>query len=225
MTTEIETIHEEEAQPRNALELVAHLIRHCRACPLGFTRNQAVPGDGPASAKIMIVAEGPGKNEDEQGLPFVGQAGKFLDELLEVAGLTRQNVYITNMIKCRAPENRDPKPEETGACGKHLERQINVLQPELIIALGKFSLARFLPGEGPIGKVRGTLRNRGGLFVYPVMHPAAGLRRTEYKDQITADFRNLPEVLRQIRENPPEPEPEAPPAKEKIGTTEQSSLF
>ena len=188
--------------PQNRLELLGYLINYCEDCPLSKTRTNAVPGSGPPEARIIMVAEGPGKNEDLKGKPFVGAAGKFLDELLPLAGLTRDQVFITNMIKCRAPENRDPTPEELQACDHHLELQIKTLEPTLIIALGKFSLQKFLPGE-TIGKASGRLRRHNGRFIYPIMHPAAGLRRTEFKERIIEHFKGIPEALRQIEEDPP----------------------
>ena len=194
--------------PTNAIELAGYLVRHCEKCPLSRTRTNAVPGEGPMDAEVMFIAEGPGKNEDEQGRPFVGAAGKFLDELLPMAGLSRDRVFITNMIKCRAPGNRDPEPEEIAACSQHLDRQMIILNPKLIVALGKFSLGRFLPGE-TIGKARGRLRRKNGRFIYPVMHPAAGLRRGEFKEQVIRDFSAIPDILRQIDEDPPEEEPES----------------
>ena len=199
----------EEPVPANAIELAALLIRHCENCPLSQTRTNAVPGEGPQDAQVMIIAEGPGKHEDRQGRPFVGAAGKFLDELLPMAGLSRDQVFITNMIKCRAPGNRDPEPEEMAACSRHLERQITIINPKLIIALGKFSLSKFLPGE-TIGKARGRLRRKNGRFIYPVMHPAAGLRRGDFKQSVIEDFQAIPAVLRQIDDDPPGEEPEAP---------------
>ncbi len=214
--------------PTNELEMAGYLVRHCRNCSLGWTRTNAVPGDGPMDAEVMIVAEGPGKNEDQQGLPFVGAAGKFLDELLPMAGLSRDQVFITNVIKCRAPDNRDPQPEEVKACSRHLYRQIKIINPRLIIALGKFSLGWFFPGE-TIGKARGRLRQKNGLFIYPVMHPAAGLRRSEFKERVKADFQKIPAILKQIEEDPPEEEPDAPsppvkPEKKEPEST-QTSMF
>ena len=200
------------------LEQAAQDIRDCRDCPLGASRTNAVPGAGPADARVMLIAEGPGKNEDEQGVPFVGPAGEFLDELLPLAQLGRDEVFITNMIKCQAPGNRDPRPEEIAACNRHLERQLEIIQPELIVALGRFSLGRFLPDEKTIGNARGKLRHRGGHFILPVMHPAAGLRRNEFRDSVIEDFEAIPETLRQIRENPPPEEPLEP-------QTVQSSMF
>lgn len=210
------------AAPRNAMELIARMVEQCRACPLHQTRQQAVPGAGPPDAKIMLIAEGPGKHEDRQGLPFVGPSGKFLDKLLDQAGLSRPQIFITNIIKCRAPNNRDPAPEEISACRHHLERQIIQLEPELIIPLGKFAIQKFLPGQ-PMNRVTGRLHNIDGRFIYPIMHPAAGLRRGDFAEQITQHFRNIPEVRRQRRENPPPPATPPPP---KAGAAPpQSALF
>ena len=170
----------------------------------------------------MIIGEGPGKQEDRQGLPFVGAAGKFLDDLLDLAGLSRDEVFITNIIKCRAPNNRDPEPEEIQACSPHLTRQLLAIDPVLIITLGKHSLARFLPGERSVTKARGVLQARDGRYIYPVIHPAAGLRRPEYKALTTEDFQRIPEVLRTITTAPPE---ENPPPQSDCPQVTQTSLF
>lgn len=204
----------EEPVPTNPLELTAQIIRECRDCPLADTRTNAVPGEGPITARVMIIAEGPGEHEDRQGRPFMGQAGRFLDELLPMAGLTRNDVYITNMIKCRAPGNRDPKPEELAACDQHLEIQINQLRPKLIITLGGIALNKFLPGQKP-SQARGKLRCIEGRFVYPVMHPAAGLRRGDFKQHVINDFKAIPEILRRIDQEPPDNETIPEPATKK----------
>ena len=141
------------------LKQAAADVRECRDCPLGYSRTNAVPGEGPADARVMLIAEGPGKNEDEQGKPFMGKAGDFLEDLLAMAGLRRDEVFITNMIKCQAPENRDPQPAEIKACDKHLERQLEIINPELVVTLGRFSMVRFLPGE-TISKARGSCAGR-----------------------------------------------------------------
>ena len=218
----------DESPPTNALELAEHLIRNCEKCPLNLTRTNAVPGEGPMDAEVMFIAEGPGEHEDQQGRPFVGAAGKFLDQLLPMAGMSRQDVYITNMIKCRAPENRDPDPSEIEACSRHLDRQIDIIKPKLIVTLGKFSLARFLPEETTIGKAQGRLRHRKGKFIFPIMHPAAGLRRGEFKQRIIENFQAIPSVLHQIDNDPPEEEPEVmvrtKPVKEDPNQN-QTSLF
>lgn len=196
----------EKIGDQEQLEQAAARIRECQDCPLGRSRTNAAPGEGPADARVMLIAEGPGKNEDQQGRPFVGKAGEFLDDLLALAGLGRDEVYITNMIKCQAPGNRDPEPEELQACDKHLERQLEIINPELIVTLGRFSLAKFLPGES-IGKAGGRLQKKNGRCVFPVMHPAAELRRNEFRDKIVEDFEMIPEVIQRIREDPPVEEP------------------
>ena len=201
------------------LEAAAERIRACRDCPLGYRRTNAVPGKGPANARVMLIAEGPGKNEDEQGEPFVGQAGNFLDDLLPLAELGRDEIFITNMLKCQTPGNRDPEPNELAACSKHLDAQMEIIQPDLIVTLGRFSLGRFLPGEKTISDARGKLRHRDGRFIFPVMHPAAGLRRREFRDRVVEDFLAMPEALRRVWEDPP-PEDEPPPRQ-----TVQGSLF
>ncbi len=197
------------------LEERAEIIRNCRDCPLGYSRTNAVPGKGPAGARVMIVAEGPGQKEDETGKPFVGPAGDFLDDLLALAELNRDEVFITNMIRCQAPGNRDPQPSELEACDKHLEAQLEIIQPELIVSLGRYSLQKFLPGDS-IGEAGGRLRQREGRFILPIMHPAAGLRRNEFRDRVVRDFAGIPEALRRVREDPPEedPKPEPEPAQE-----------
>ena len=225
--TKMGNSEQEEPIPTNAIELAAHLIRQCQKCPLGATKTNAVPGEGPMDPVIMFIAEGPGKSEDQQGRPFMGQAGKFLDELLPMAGLSRDQVFITNMIKCRAPNNRDPEPEEIETCREHLDRQIIILDPKLIVTLGKFSTGKFLPGE-PIGQARGKLRRKNGRFIYPIMHPAAGLRRGDFKEGVINDFKAIPEVLRQIEEDPPEEEPDTKPLPKKPNedpNVAQNALF
>lgn len=206
------------------LEAIAAEIRHCRDCPLGFRRANAVPGAGPAHARVMLIAEGPGEQENLQGLPFVGPAGDFLDDLLALAGLNRDEVFITNMLKCQAPGNRDPQPAELAACRRHLEAQLEAVNPELVVTLGRFSAGRFLPGES-ISSARGRLRRREGRYIYPIMHPAAGLRRNEFRDRIVADFRELPELLRKARENPPPEEPIPETTQAPAPENRQASLF
>jgi len=169
----------------------------------------------------MIIGEGPGAQEDLLGRPFVGRAGQFLDELLGYIGLKREDVFIANMVKCRPPENRDPLPAEVSACNKYLERQIELLDPLLIVTLGRVSLARFFPGES-MTRARGKVREKDGRFIYPVMHPAAALYRQEVRPGIIEDFKAIPKVLDDIRNSSAAPipasAPESPPA-------QQLSLF
>ena len=195
----------------NTLEEVAQLVRNCSDCPLHQDRTNAVPGEGAPDADIMFIGEGPGYQEDRQGRPFVGPAGQFLDQLLALIGKRREQVFIANMIKCRAPQNRDPQPAEMAACGKYLDRQIELVNPRLIVTLGRFSLGRFFPGES-ITRARGKVRKKDGRFIYPVMHPAAALHREENRASIISDFQAIPSVLEELAKSAAveEPAPQAP---------------
>jgi DNA polymerase len=153
-----------------------------------------VPGEGNADADVMFVGEGPGFYEDQQGRPFVGASGKFLDELLATIGLDRRKVFIANVVKCRPPQNRDPQPEEIEACRKYLDDQINVIAPKVVVTLGRHSMQRYFPGEA-IGRVHGQPRRKDGLIVVPMYHPAAALHQASLRKVIEADFRKLPEFL------------------------------
>ena len=180
-------------------------VRGCTDCPLHAGRTHAVPGEGPPDAELLFIGEGPGAQEDRQGRPFVGPAGSFLDDLLQSIGMSREQVYIANMVKCRPPNNRDPMSGEIAACRKYLDRQIELIDPLLIVTLGRFSMARFLPGQS-ISRVRGRLRQVDGRRIFPIMHPAAGLRRQEMRAAIEEDFGRIPallDVLRMQAEPPP----------------------
>ena len=178
----------------NNLEEVARLVRSCSDCPLSVSRTNAVPGEGPPDAEVMFIGEGPGFHEDRLGRPFVGQAGQFLEALLADAGLRREQMFIANMVKCRPPNNRDPLPAETAACSKYLDRQIELINPKLIVTLGRFSLSKFFPKES-ISKARGKVRQVGDRLVYPMMHPAAALHRNELRSTIVDDFKAIPGLL------------------------------
>ena len=182
----------------DTLAELARRVRLCTACPLHSGRVNAVPGEGPDDAEVLFIGEGPGYHEDRQGRPFVGPAGNFLEDLLQSIGMTREQVYIANMVKCRPPNNRDPAPDEIAACSKYLDRQIELLNPLLIVTLGRFSTARFLPGQS-ISRVRGRLRSVNGRHIFPIMHPAAGLRRQEMRAAIEEDFAKLPGLLDVLR--------------------------
>ncbi len=182
----------------DSVEEVDRLVRQCQDCSLSRGRTNAVPGEGAPDAEIMFIGEGPGYHEDRLGRPFVGAAGKFLDDLLSSIGLTREQVFIANMIKCRPPQNRDPLPAEVSACNKYLERQIELVDPALIVTLGRFSLARFFPGES-VSRARGKVRRKDGRAIYPIMHPAAGLHRQQFRPGIVEDFKGIPAVLEDIR--------------------------
>src|SRR3990172_8145489 len=173
-------------------------IAVCPDCELCQSRNRAVPGEGPETAEIMFVGEGPGFYEDQQGRPFVGPAGRFLEELLASIGLRREQVYITNVIKCRPPNNRDPLPYEVEACRKYLQRQMEIIQPRLIVTLGRYSLAWFFPRDS-ISKVHGSLREREGTYYMHMYHPAAALHAGNLRKVIEDDFRKIPPALDKAR--------------------------
>ncbi len=200
---------------------IARLINICTDCSLHQGRTNAVPGEGAQDAEIMLIGEGPGYHEDRQGRPFVGPAGRFLEELLASIGLKREQVFIANMVKCRPPQNRDPLPDELAACSKYLERQIELVDPLLIVTLGRFSLSRFFPGES-ISRARGRVRQRNGRSIYPIMHPAAALHRQEHRATIMEDFKAIPGVLEELRRLP---EPVMPPVMEEAAPPEQLALF
>jgi uracil-DNA glycosylase family 4 len=173
-------------------------VSNCQACALYHSRKNAVPGEGPAKSEIMFIGEGPGFYENEQGRPFVGAAGKFLDELLAQAGLKRPEVWIGNVVKCRPPGNRDPLPEELTACDRYLERQIAAISPKIIITLGRYSMGKFMPGA-KISAVHGQMRRVGDRFVIAMFHPAAALHQASLKPAIMKDFAQLPKLLEQAR--------------------------
>jgi DNA polymerase len=177
---------------------LAQEISVCTKCALHHERKKAVPGEGPATAEIMFIGEGPGFHENEQGRPFVGAAGKFLDQLLEQAGVTRADVFIGNVVKCRPPGNRDPLPEELASCDPYLEAQMKTMNPSIIVTLGRFSMNKFIPGA-KISAVHGQMRKVGDRFVIPMFHPAAALHQAALKPAILADFAKLPELLKEAR--------------------------
>ncbi|MFQ5879936.1 MAG: uracil-DNA glycosylase [Dehalococcoidia bacterium] len=179
-------------------EDLAQLIRSCPRCDLCHSRAHAVPGEGPDKAEAMFIGEAPGFYEDQQGRPFVGAAGKFLEQLLALAELPRQDVYITNIIKCRPPDNRDPLPKEIEACRPWLEQQLAVIQPKVVVTLGRYSLAHFFPSE-PISKIHGQHRLRDGVYFLPMYHPAAALHQERFRRLIEDDFGKLPAVLAEAR--------------------------
>ncbi len=185
----------------SAEEMIAQIaseVAGCTKCVLHATRKNSVPGEGPANAEVMFIGEGPGFHENEQGRPFVGAAGQFLNELLAQAGMQRSEVWIGNVVKCRPPGNRDPLPQELTACGEHLEKQLAVINPKIIITLGRFSMARYLPGE-KISAVHGQMKRIGERFVIAMFHPAAALHQAALKPAILKDFASLPGLLEQAR--------------------------
>jgi uracil-DNA glycosylase family 4 len=184
--------------PEEELALIAKEVAVCEKCQLHYSRKLAVPGEGPADSEIMCVGEGPGFYENEQGRPFVGAAGKFLEELLVAAGLQRTGVWIGNVVKCRPPGNRDPLPEELSICDQYLERQIRAINPSIIITLGRYSMAKFLPGA-KISSVHGQMKKIRDRYVIAMFHPAAALHQASLKPAIVADFGKLPQLLAEAR--------------------------
>ena len=176
------------------LKQVAGEVAICTNCILHKTRKKSVPGEGPANSGIMFIGEGPGMNENEQGRPFVGAAGNFLNQLLAQAGLKREEVWIGNVVKCRPPDNRDPLPEELAACNTYLERQIEAINPRIIVTLGRFSMGKFMPGA-KISAVHGQMRKVGDRFVIAMFHPAAALHQPALMKTIMMDFSRLPQLL------------------------------
>ncbi len=204
-----------------ALAKIATEIAACTACNLHQGRTQTVPGDGNAQAEIMFVGEAPGFHEDKQGLPFVGASGRYLEQLLEMIGLHRKDVFITNVVRCRPPQNRDPLRPELEACNDYLDQQIAVIQPKVIATLGRYSMARFFP-SGKISKIHGQPKFADGRIYYPLFHPAAVLRNPSLRPVMEEDFmrmkRYVDEFEKHVKEAPPPEEPPPPPP-------EQLSLF
>ena len=169
-------------------------IAECQRCILAQARKHPVPGEGPENAKIVFIGEGPGFHEDQQGRPFVGAAGQFLEELLEGIGLRREDVYICNVIKCRPPGNRDPLPEEIDACKPYLDRQIEIISPRMLVTLGRFSMERYFPGA-KISQIHGQARKIGGIIYYPMYHPAAALHQPRWRKVVEEDMSRIPQIL------------------------------
>jgi uracil-DNA glycosylase family 4 len=193
-------------------------IKGCQNCILSQGRTRAVPGEGPEDAEIMFIGEGPGFHEDRQGRPFVGAAGNYLNELLEKIGLNREQVYITNVVKCRPPGNRDPQPEEIEACRSYLDTQIEEIRPRLIITLGRFSMQRYFPGAS-ISRIHGQPKRVGNVIYYPMFHPAAALHQPRWRSLVEEDMLKIPDLLAKL-DDLEEEEEEA-----KVPQAEQLSLF
>jgi len=185
----------------SALAQLCEEIVACRDCELAKYRTKVVPGEGAEDADLLFIGEAPGWHEDQQGRPFVGPAGQFLDQLLASIGLRREEVYIANVIKCRPPQNRDPLPAEIQNCRKWLDRQIEIIQPQMIITLGRYSLARYFPNES-IGKIHGKSRKSEGVIYYPMYHPAAALHQGSLRRTIETDILRIPQILAQGKDLP-----------------------
>ncbi|MDQ6670460.1 MAG: uracil-DNA glycosylase [Chloroflexota bacterium] len=184
----------------DSLAVIGAQVRACRLCKLSQTRTLGVPGEGDPNAEIMLLGEGPGFHEDQQGRPFVGAAGQLLTEMLRLIGLRRQDVFITNVVRCRPPGNRDPLPDELSACDAYTQRQIAVLDPRLIVTLGRFSMARFF-GLGPMRELHGRSRDWNGITCLAMYHPAAILRTPtpEMRRIYAEDFHKIPLLLGEAR--------------------------
>ena len=186
------------SKPVEVLKEIANQVSACEKCELHYSRKHAVPGEGPADSKIMFIGEGPGFYENEQGRPFVGAAGNFLSDLLGKIGLKREQVYITNVVKCRPPGNRDPQADELAACSDYLERQIEAINPRVIVTLGRFSMARYLP-NAKISDIHGQATWIHGRMIVAMYHPAAALHQGSLRQTIIEDFQKLPALLEKAR--------------------------
>jgi DNA polymerase len=214
-------------ESKQVLSEIGTQVAVCTRCQLHYSRKKSVPGEGPANAEVMLIGEGPGFYENEQGRPFVGAAGKFLDELLAKGGVKREDVFITNVVKCRPPGNRDPLPEELSACNEYLERQIEAIQPKIIVTLGRYSMGKFLPGAR-ISEAHGQPVWQRGRLIIPMYHPAAALHQPALKTTLERDFSKLSEHILNARKQQqaaaqaqePTPAPTAPaqPASESEGS-------
>ena len=211
-----------------ALDDIAAEVRACRRCRLAEGRTNAVPGEGHPDTEVLFVGEGPGQTEDRQGRPFVGRAGQFLVRMLASLGWRREEVFITNVVKCRPPDNRDPLPDEIEACDPYLRRQLEILQPALVVTLGRFSMARFRPGAR-ISGVHGTHvpaaedAGAGDALVYSLYHPAAALRSLEVERQSLDDAAGIPSALLAARARREPPAGADSPAPQTTPTT--ASMF
>ena len=184
---------------------ISELVKNCTNCELSLTRINAVPGEGFFQSKIMLIGEAPGYYEDNSGKPFVGAAGKLLTKLLNSINLSREDVFITNIVKCRPPNNRDPSPNEINKCSPYLSKQIELINPTLIITLGRHSLSYFVP-KIPIGKAHGTIINQTGYTIYPTYHPAAALRQTRFHEILSEEFKRIPSLIKSLETKTDKPE-------------------
>ncbi|HEX7587222.1 MAG TPA: uracil-DNA glycosylase [Anaerolineae bacterium] len=193
-------------------------IRVCPLCDLAKSRTNAVPGEGPENAPVMFIGEAPGFHEDREGRPFVGASGKYLDELLGLIDMKREQVYICNVIKCRPPQNRDPLPDEMAVCRPYLDRQLELIKPKVVITISRFAMGRWFP-EKKISEIHGKPRKFDNLVVLPMYHPAAALHQPSLKRVLEEDFKRIPQILKEMATLHEEPEEKkAPPP-------EQMSMF
>jgi len=182
--------------PEKILQQIDEEVQTCSKCGLHFSRKHGVSGAGPADADIMFIGEGPGFHENETGIPFVGGSGRFLDELLENIGMKREDVFIGTVVKCRPPGNRDPQTIELEACDPYLERQIGAINPKVIVTLGRFSMAKYMP-NAKISEVHGQAMNIRGRLIVPMYHPAAALHQRSLRPILESDCAKLPDLIAQ----------------------------
>ncbi len=206
------------------LKEVAAEVSVCTKCDLCKGRTKAVPGEGNPQASILFIGEGPGFNEDRQGRPFVGPAGQFLEELLASINLKRSDVFITNVVKCRPPNNRDPEPDEIAACNDYLDRQIAAINPGVIVTLGRHSMAKFF-GSEKVSVIHGHARKIDGRVCIAMYHPAAGLHQASLKDTIRADFKKIPLIIAEAERMDTESKAKPEPPKAKEEPPQQMSMF
>lgn len=184
-----------EGEGKEPIFLLASQIRTCTQCALCQTRTHAVPGEGNMQPLVVFVGEAPGAEEDRLGRPFVGRSGRFLDSMIEWIGLRREDVFITNVVKCRPPQNRAPQPDEVAACRDYLERQIEILAPRVVVTLGRYSMQHWFPGER-ITQIHGQTREIApGRAALPLFHPAAALRNPTWRKAFAVDMQKLPGLL------------------------------
>jgi uracil-DNA glycosylase len=188
-------------------------IKDCHSCDLYRQATRAVPGEGPEDAEILFIGEAPGWHEDQQGRPFVGAAGQFLEQLLASISLKRDQVYITNVVKHRPPANRDPLPSEISACKPWLDSQLKLLHPKMIVTLGRYSMGMFFPGK-VISKIHGQAQKRDNIIYFAMYHPAAALHQGSLRQEIQADMLKIPALLAELKAPPPEVKPEPPPVQQ-----------
>jgi DNA polymerase len=192
----------------SALTELYQQIELCQKCDIARMRTKVVPGEGAENAAIIFIGEAPGWHEDQQGRPFVGQAGQYLDRLLASINLDRSRVYIANVIKCRPPDNRDPLPTEIQNCRHWLDSQIEIIKPKMIVTLGRYSMAPYFPGKS-ISKIHGTAMKKDGIIYVAMYHPAAALHQQSLRQDIEKDFQKIPVILAQnedVRETQPQPQ-------------------
>lgn len=207
------------------LQAIAQEIQGCTACRLYQRTTHAVPGYGNVHAEIMFIGEAPGAEEDRQGLPFVGRSGQYLDYLLNLIGLRREQVFITNVVKHRPPDNRDPAPDEIHACKAFLDRQFEIIDPLVVATLGRFSMARYFP-NGKISVIHGKPKYADNRAYYPLFHPAAVLRNPDLRRDMEADIRRLLDVIAEVKKRRAAGmQPPAPPPEEEEAPPKQLRLF